>query len=337
MKAEYTRRDFLQRSSGILLGTMWHPLAVMAKARVALVERTAFTMGSIVTIQAYTSDEGRCHLAIDKAFAEMKSIDKLMSVFDGKSQISFINRQGAEKEVRVDERLTELLIKAVHFSVLTGGAFDVTIEPLMELYGFRDDGKGHHFPSDRDIAATLEGVGSHHLLIDRHRSSIALAHEKTAIDPGGIGVGYAIDRAVAILRSYGLDSAIINHSGDVFAIGSPPEENGWEVGIVDPQDTHKIITSVRIIDQALSTSGNYENFIRFDDQTIGHILEPSSGRTASVMCSSTAIAPTAVEADALSTAFFVMGPGRSRSMTSGTNVRCIAVVPDGEERKIIKF
>ena len=334
-----SRRRFLQLSSGLLLGAALRPITGFARqaSSAKYIERAAFTMGSIVTIKAYCADERLGNAAIDEAFREMKTVDRLMSVFDNESQLSLVNRHAGEREVRVDSRIIEVVERADHFSKLTDGAFDVTVEPLMELYGFRDDG-AHPFPTDTQIANVLDSVGMHNVTINKNHSALSLARSATKLDFGGIAVGYAIDRAAAILKSNGIASAIINHSGDIYAIGSPPEEEGWEVGITDPLQTDDIITTVRIKDQALSTSGNYENFIQADNRTIGHILDPHNGRTAVNILSGTVIAPTAIEADALSTGFFVLGIEKSKQvLEQHGNARFVAVLQNGNDEEVVRI
>lgn len=335
-----SRRGFLKSSSTFALGAVVSPFLSFADRRSSLqfVERAAFTMGSIVTIKAYCHDSTRCHQAIDEAFREMKAVDKLMSVFDASSQLSEINRRAGREEMPVDDRILQVLRSAQEYHVLTHGAFDLTIEPLMELYGFRDEKSVHHFPSDKEISNILDGVGMKHVRLDPQNSTLSFGHPSTRLDFGGIAVGSAIDRAANILRSHGLESALINHSGDLCAIGAPPDTDGWDVGITDPHHTEGFITTVRINNQALSTSGNYRNFIQTDNRTIGHILNPTTGRTASTILSGTVIAPTAIEADALSTGLFVLGIEQSKSVIRQlNNVQYLAVVQEGEGEIVKTF
>jgi len=323
-----SRRQFLQLSSTLLLGTALRPISIFGRSTssLPLVERAIFTMGSIVTIKAYHADEGLCGIAIDEAFHEMKIVDSLMSVFDERSELSLLNREGGKREITVDSRIIEITEHARQFYRRTGGAFDPTIEPLMALFGFRDEKQFHHCPSDQTIAATLESVGMNRVVTDSERSSMNFEHPRTQLDFGGIAVGYAIDRAVLALKARGIESAIVNHSGDIYAIGAPPDDDAWEIGITDPGATDAVITTVRIRNQALSTSGNYRNFIKEDGNIIGHILNPSTGHTASAILSGTVIASTALEADALSTGFFVLGVEQSRHVLRElSNVQFIAV------------
>lgn len=330
-----SRRSFLKVSSLAGVGVALSPIRIfpqLATKRLPI-QRAAFTMGSIVTILAYHPDQRLCNFAIDESFAEMKAIDRIMSIFDEKSELSGINRSAGRHEIVVDGRIIEVISSARRFYEWTGGAFDVTIEPLMNLYGFRDDSGGHPFPTDREIARTMEGVGMHHLVIDHRQSTIASNHHSTRIDLGGIAVGYALDRAGAILRQHGIDSALINHSGDILAIGTPPDASAWSIGIKDPQHPESIIATLQIKDEALSTSGNYENFVRCDTETIGHLFNPRTGRAATAMLSGTAIAPRAIEADALSTGLFVMGLDQSAQLLAApTRGRFVVIMQEGITR-----
>lgn len=322
------RRTFLRTAAAAAFGTLCSPFINFSRAASgAPLERAAFTMGSIVTFTVYEEDERAADAAVDEAIREMKRIDTLMSVFDPASQLSHVNGQRGREEVAVDTRIIEVCLRAEEFHRLTGGAFDPTVEPLMRLYGFRDDATEHRFPTDAEIARTLEAVGMGNVEVDPARGTIGLTHGGTKLDFGGIAVGYAVDRAAAILTSRGITSGLINHSGDLYAIGRPPDSERWSIGIRDPQNPEGIITTMTIRDQALCTSGNYEHFIRAGGRTIGHILDPWTGRGAETLLSSTVVAPTACEADALSTAVFV----RRSAVAARPQVSCVIVPTGGDE------
>jgi thiamine biosynthesis lipoprotein len=325
----------LKLSSALAVGAAAGPLRAFARP-VPVVERAAFTMGSIVTIQAYGADERLSGLAIADAFRAMKSVDAMMSVYAATSALSALNRGGSRAAVPVPEDLLRVLASAAEFSRLTGGAFDVTVQPLMELYGFRDAPGIGHFPTDREIAAVLSGVGMHNVVIDPAGSTVAFADGRTQIDLGGIAVGYALDLAGTAMRARGVRSALLNHSGDLLAIGAPPDDDAWEIGITDPDRPDAIIATASIRDEALSTSGNYRNVRTLGGRTIGHILDPSSGRTASGALSTTVIASAAIAADALSTGTFVLGSERSAAALEAARARIITVerAPGARERVV---
>ena len=157
------------------------------------------------------------------------------------------------------------------------------------------------------MAAALDAVGFQNVKLDLSRGTVGLAHRSSRIDLGGIGVGLALDRAAAALRSMGVESALINHSGDILALGAPPGSEGWEVGIQDPEDPEGTIASFSLRDRSVSTSGNYENFIGSGGRRIGHIFDPVTGRPPSRYLSVSVMAGSSLSADALSTGFFTGG------------------------------
>ncbi len=193
------------------------------------------------------------------------------------------------------------------YHAVTAGAFDVTIGPLLELYGFFRGEDSAAYPDDRTIAGTLSAIGDGNIVIDSARSSVGLTHPRARIDLGGIGVGHALDRATLVLRDRGVESALLNHSGDIVAVGAPPGGEGWEIGIQDPANPRGTIASFNLRDRAVSTSGNYENFITTDRGRIGHILDPLTGRPAAARLSVSVFADSSAAADALSTGFFAGG------------------------------
>lgn len=302
----FNRRDFLKLSGILIAGKLILPSKIFSTIKqTSKVLRSTFTMGSIVTVEAHCDDKVLCNLAINEAFDEMKTIDKLMSVFDDSSQVSLINNFAKKEAVKVDSRIIELIKYAQDISQRTDGNFDITVEPLMQLYGFRSDDEITEMPSDKKLHEVLSAVGMENIVINENESSVFLNNSKTKIDFGGVAVGYAMDRAVSILKSYGIESALINHSGDIYAIGSHPDETAWKIGIVDPTKQSEIVTTINLKDEALATSGNYSNFVKIETRRVGHILNPKKGELDDKFLNISLIAPKAAEADALTTGLFV--------------------------------
>ncbi len=332
-----SRRTFLKDGALICAGVVLvSPFSYFLKSPSLrrdsiLVQRATFTMGTIVQASVVGDSHSHCNHAIDLIFREFYRIDRLMSVFKTDSQISQINRQAGRASVHVDGSVLEILGLANQVSSTTNGAFDVTIEPLMELWGFRSEAHlqagSQRRPSDREIAETLHAVGHHNVIIEQNSLSVVLAHPRSRIDLGGIAVGYSLDRAAEILRAEGVESALINHSGDLFALGSPPDSDAWEVRIADPLQPERACTSVQLRDRAMSTSGSYGNFREIESERFGHIIDPTDGFPSEAVLSTTAIAPNAVAADGLSTASFVLGPERSEAVLRRfTDVELISII-----------
>lgn len=327
----FQRREFLKLSGIVLAGKLFLPSNIFPIVKHPLkVVRSTFTMGSIVTVEAYSEDKFLCNIAVDEAFKEMKTIESLMSVFDITSQVSLINKFASEHPIKVDSRIIELIKYSNEFSKRTVGNFDITIEPLMQLYGFRSEREIYGMPSDKMLSEALSGVGMHNIIIDENDSSVFLNNSKTKIDFGGIAVGYAIDKAILILKSYGIESAMINHSGDIYALGSPPDESCWKVGIIDPRERNEIITTINMKDEALATSSNYNNFLKVGATTIGHIQNPQKGKFDEKFLNFSVAAPTTVEADALTTGIFVFDIEKANSFFKlNDNLKYIAVLSNG--------
>ncbi len=208
---------------------------------------------------------------------------------------------------------------------MTGGAFDVTARPVVKLWGFQ--GGEPKLPSRQEIFGALLKVGWRKIVFNAADTSIAL-HGGATIDLAGIGKGYAVDRCVAILRDHGAESALVDLGGNMFAIGTPPGREAWSIGIRDPEDPSGIIGKLLISNEAVATSGQYENFVVIDGKKYGHIVDPRTGQTVDHVLGVTVIAPSATESDALSTGLFVLGPEEGMSIgEDAPGVRAVFALP----------
>lgn len=264
-----------------------------------LTRRATLTMGSILDVRIFSNDTALAHRAIQSVFEEFRRIDELLSVYRTDSWISKINAHAGRAEVRIPDEVGAILRTAQDYCQRTDGRFNVLVEPLMRLYGFRESAAS---VSDNKIADAIDAAKPEHLSVSKNFAG--LSHPGAAIDLGGIGVGYAIDRSVERLREYGITNALINHAGDIFALGEGPEGNGWPISIQDPLDPRGTVMTLELKDTALSTSGNYEKFVTLGDRSIGHILNPINGKNPTRYLSLSVVADTATEADALSTGYF---------------------------------
>jgi thiamine biosynthesis lipoprotein len=257
----------------------------------------------------------------NEALDEVERLEEQLSVYVPTSEVSWLNERAAFEPVRVEPRLFDLLQLAARISEETQGAFDITAGPLVKAWGFyRQQGvvpTASETSFRQTIAQTLEHVGMSHVILDEGDSTVRFDRAGVEINLGSIGKGYAVDRAAAVLRNLGVEAALI-HGGysTIYALGALPDADGWVIGIRHPLDEEQHISTVTLRDQALSTSGSYEQFFEVDGKRYSHILDPRTGAPAQGMLSSTVITSSATESDALSTAFFVLGEEGARAYCS---------------------
>jgi thiamine biosynthesis lipoprotein len=253
---------------------------------------------------AIAQDDARA--AVDEAFEIVARLDTLLSTYKPDSEISIVNRNSGGGFTKVDPLVVAVLDSSLFYWNLTGGAFDVTVGPLMELWGFR--GGRPRVPDRERLADALARVGASGLEIDRSGSSVRLGRPGAGLDLGGIGKGFALDRAADVLRSRGITNAMLNSGGNLLFMGSAGGRP-WSAGIADPRSPESVIARFEPGASAVSTSGDYESYFIAGGVRYSHILDPRTGWPASGVRSATVIAPAATGADALSTAVLVMGAG----------------------------
>ena len=283
-------------------------LAMAQKEKEVYVRKNRLCMGTLLEISLYGRETDRCRQALEAAFAEVLRLEDLLSFFKLSSALSRINRLAPYGPVKVNPEVISLIQQALAFSRLTHGALDLTISPLMKLWGFRKQEALLTPPTMEQIQSILRFVGYQKVIVDAENSMVAYQSEGVEIEFGSMGKGYAIDRAVQILKYYGISQALVNFGSSTYALGSPPSKNGWRVAIRNPRNGERAIDTVLLKDCAIGTSGDYEQGRRLNGRWYGHILDPRTGYPVTGTACVSVIARTALEADALSTAAFVMGP-----------------------------
>lgn len=267
-----------------------------------LVERWSWAMGQPVRVRVFASTEDEGLDACAAALAELRRVEARLSLFDDASDVCELNRRAGRGPMRIDHDLRAALGAALEFQHTTGGAFDVTVEPLMRVWGFHRARRDA--PGPLEITAAREAVQAAIVRLDGDRAELVSAH--TQIDFGGIGVGYGLDRAGMVLRRRGIRAALVDVSGDCLAIGSPPGEAGWLVTIADPSRTGSV-GSTRLADAGLATSANTVEVRRYGAAVRGHVMNPATGWPAHGVRQVTVVARTATAADAWSTGALVTG------------------------------
>jgi thiamine biosynthesis lipoprotein ApbE/Na+-translocating ferredoxin:NAD+ oxidoreductase RnfG subunit len=267
-------------------------------------------MGSILEITLPGVDPERGDALFKAGFAEARRIERLLSVFDPASEISRLNREAGFRPVAAADELVRLIEQARQFSNVSGGAVDVTVSPLMRLWRLRDDrqGGGARPPSPDEIRSASGGVGFHRVMVDPRRGTVSYDSPNVQLEFGAMGKGYAVDRVVRTLAASGVPAALVDFGSTTYALGRPPDEEAWRVGIRHPRDPNRVVSVVQLADRAVSTSGNDQQAIFIDGIRYGHTIDPRTGYPADEVVAASVIAPTALQADALSTAAFVAGP-----------------------------
>ena len=265
-------------------------------------------MGSVLAITVYGDGAGACREAVDAAYAEVERLESLLSVFRDDSELSRVNRFAAADAVPTDPELVWLIQRGLASARLTNGAVDPTVAPLMRLWGFREqEGSRVAPPSSQDIRAVLESVGSRHVVVDARRASVSYRRPGVELEFGALGKGYAVDRAVDVLRRRRMAAGLVHFGSSTFAFGAPPGERAWRVALRAPENPGRISEVIALRDRALSTSGDDQQGIRLQGRWYGHVLDPRTGYPAANLAGASVVAPTALEADALSTAALVLG------------------------------
>ncbi len=290
--------------------------------------KETFVMGTRASVTIYGMREAEAERAATKALHELHRIESVMSNWKKNSEISRLNRGSRGQPFQVTVELLALVDSSLLYSKATSGAFDITARPLVQLWGFQ--GGAAIPPTEEQVDKTKNAVGYDKIAVDRSSSTITLP-PGMSLDLAGVAKGHGVDRCVLILKENGAKTALVNLGGNIYALGSPPGKDGWSIGIRDPLGSGETIGSILIKDEAVATSGNYENFVEIDGKRYGHIIDPRSGRPVEDILSVTIIAPTALASDALSTGLFILGSEHSAKILKGLpRVKAIFAEPDGE-------
>ncbi|NTV14943.1 MAG: FAD:protein FMN transferase [Desulfobulbaceae bacterium] len=305
------RRSFLKLSGLLGLGVAAGAALVPAEKAEALlfgrdeyqVQRTKLVMGSFLAITAFHSSRDQAEQAVGLAFEEIDRLCRLLSRHDATTPVAELNRTGSLKGA--PQEVLEVVARSLAFNRETGGAFDITVKPILDLYKSRFD--GGKTPSEAEIAALLPRVGSEHLRF--HGGDIAFAREGMGITLDGIAPGYIVDRASEIMTREGVVNHLINCSGDIRTSGVAAKGKPWTVAIQDPNKQQDYPQVVSLGTGAISTSGDYELY--YDrEKLFYHIVNGRTGHSPTTATSVTVTAASVMAADALATSLCVLEPAK---------------------------
>ena len=270
------------------------------------------SMGCAYSIVAYGDDAQALPQVVEEAFDEVDRIDRLMSHYRPESPLSHLNREAAHAPVEVEPELFDFIAECLRYSRESDGAFDVTVGPLMKAWGFfQGDGR---VPDDAELAEVRGRVGYAHVVLDAAHRTIRFDQAGVELDLGGIAKGYAVDRAVSVLRSRNVAAALVSAGGStIFGLGAPPGRRGWDVKVQDPLDPRRVALTVRLKNRALSVSGSAFKSFESGGVRYSHVMDPRTARPVPGRLAVAVLTETGTAGDALDNAFFVLGVEKSRA------------------------
>lgn len=272
---------------------------------VATVERRVEAMGTTLDLVVRMKYREQALTASEAALAEVRRVEALLTTWKRGGELDLVDGAPAGKPVAISRELAELLALDFGWIARTRGTFDPTVAPLMRAWDLR--GKGR-IPSPEELAAARLAVGAEHFRIDVPGRKVTRLAPETGIDEGAWGKGYGLERAAVVLGKAGVHSALLDLGGQVLAVGSDAGEKPWRVPVAHPRDRGRTVVELGLSDVSAATSGDSERFRQVGGRRLGHILDPRTGEPAPDFGSVTVVAPSALVADILSTAFFVLGP-----------------------------
>ncbi len=289
------------------------------------VTREASIMGTTIHAEVWHEDRKLAEQMAEQVLQIMEQVNASMSPYLETSELSKINREASIVPVKVSAELFGLIADSLEYSRLTEGAFDITYASVGYLYDYRNAVR----PDSAQIQAKLPGINFTHVKLNRTANSVGFSVPGVRIDLGGIAKGYAVDLAIDRARELGIKNILVSAGGDTRILG---DRNGrpWIIGVRHPVDRNRVIAKIPLVNEAISTSGDYERYFDEDGVRYHHIIDPKTGDSARSVHSVTIIGPVATDTDALSTSVFVLGPKKGMELLNSlARIEGIIVDADG--------
>jgi FAD:protein FMN transferase len=303
----------------LLLGLLAPPTA-----RAQWLVESKTLMGTDVRVELWAAEEGAGRMAIATVFQELRRLDEMMNPWNPASELARINREAGGGAMTVSPEITEVVQRALYYSRLSHGAFDISFASVGQYYDYRS-GKA---PSSEQLRRSSPDIDYRSIVLDEIQHSIYFTRPGLQIDLGGIAKGYAVDRAIDVLLAAGIKNAVISAGGDSRILGDLGDRPRT-IGIRHPRNKGEYAVMIPLADTAISTSGDYERFFIADGERYHHILNPRTGRSAAGVQSASIITARAIDSDALSTTTFVLGVERGLALINSLP-GVDAVIIDGE-------
>ena len=285
-------------------------------------------MGCKFEITAIADNDTIAWYAVNTCINEISRIERLISSWDKDSQTSLINRFAGEKAVRVDNELYDLINRSKKISKLTDGAFDISFASIDKIWSF--NGKKQTLPDSQIIARASSKIDWHNIVLNPDSSTVFLKEKGMKIGFGGIGKGYAANKAKLLMSGLkGVKGGVINASGDLLAWGINEKSDNWTIQVADPKDKKKSLGWLTLKNMAIATSGDYEKYFFVKRVRYAHIIDPRTGYPTTGIKSVSIICPDAEVADALATSVFVLGKEKGMGLVNQLNqIECILITDD---------
>lgn len=295
----------------LILMMGWGCVGVSPVSRPVVVKRAQMHMGTLVSITAVASTDSAAQAAITAGFQEVKRLERLLSTWIPESELSQVNAAAGRQPVLVSHETIELVVRSLEMARLTDGGFNIAVGPAVEAWSVTERPS---IPSDAELEQLRPLVDWTSIQINETARTIFLPLRGMRIDVGGIGKGYAADRAVEEMKKAGAHGGVVALSGDIKTFGSLPDAVGFPVGIKHPRQEGAMLAIIDLKDEAISTAGDYERFFEQNGVRYHHILDPQTLQPARACQSVTVIAKEGTVADGLDTGIFVLGPERGMAL-----------------------
>ena len=329
------RRSFLKLSGLLGLGLVSASIVPVAAETVKFdhkaykVSKTRLAMGTVVTMTLIHQSRDQAEEAMGQAFREIDRLTLYMNRFDDTTAVSQLNNEGYLKDAPAE--VIEIVDSAMDYHRLTHRTFDISVKPVVDLFKEKFAQGKNRLPAEKELKQTLDLVGSDKIEVKGR--TIRFKRPDMGITLDGIAKGYIVDRASKILVRHKINNHLINAGGDIKAMGARSDKKAWTVAIQDPMKKKQYPDVICLTDAAVATSGNYE--VYFDgEKMFHHIVDPRTGMSPIMNTSVSIIAPTAMDADALSTSAFIMKPAyATRFVDSVTDCECLIITRGGKAIK----
>lgn len=287
-------------------------------------------MGNRFEITVVSNSEEDAFEKIDKAVDEIRRIEKLLTTYNEESQTSLINQNAGIAPVKVEKEVFDIIQRSKKISDITQGAFDITYGSVdKKLWNF--DKTMTVLPDAETARKAVHLINYKNVVLDEDKCTVFLKEKGMRIGFGGIGKGYAAERAKLILKQLGVESGIVNAAGDLTAWGYQPNGNEWTIGIADPNAARNPFSYLSVTNTAIATSGNYEKYIMIKGKKYSHTIDPKTGLPVSGIKSVTIISPNAEIADAMATPVMIMGIKVGLNMVNQIKGLACIIVDDNDK------